>query len=159
MKKAVICFFILVLATVGCSKASDAIDSVSDSADSASSAVPGYADMANVLNDYTDIQEKYLKDLKNVDSPEDLIKALETYTESMTKIMPRMQELSEKYPELAEVEPPKHIQERLDKIADEIQEEAPKAVMEYQSDPKVQEAFMKMASMMGQSMEETEDEE
>ncbi|MBN2436587.1 MAG: hypothetical protein JXK07_15110 [Spirochaetes bacterium] len=156
MKKAVICLFILILATAGCSKASDTID---DAIDSTSSAVPGYAEMANVLNDYTDIQEKYLKDLKNVDSPEDLIKALETYTENMMKIVPMMQELSEKYPELSEVDPPKHIQERLDKIANEIQEEAPKAVMEYQSDPKVQEAFMKMASVMGQSMEEAEDEE
>ncbi|MDA3901719.1 MAG: hypothetical protein PF637_14505 [Spirochaetes bacterium] len=127
-----------------CSK--NPTDAISDAINSD---VAGYGEMISVLNDYVDIQEKYLKSLKNIESSEDLIKTLETYGESMSKIMPVMMELSEKYPELNDIDPPKEIEERLEQISLEIQEETPKAVMEYQSDPKVQEAFMKMASLMG----------
>lgn len=149
MKRTISLCVIVLFAICACSK--DNQSNVSDSAGGEGKKAKGkYSDAIIIMEEFTKIQESYLDNLGKVQSADDLVKVINAYSDSMTGIMPRIIDMTKKYPELDQSNDKdlKRIEERIEVLGKRIEQETPAVLIKYQSDPKVQESFMKMAASM-----------
>jgi len=112
-----------------------------------------YADVKKANEDYVDIVENYVAALDEAEDSKDVVKAMDAFSEDLEKLWPKMQELSEKYPELENEEnlpeELKESQERAEEIGKKMATSMMK-LMQYMNDPEVREAQQRMGQIMMQ---------
>ena len=62
-----------------------------------------YDEVESTLNDYADAMEHYIGRMEKADSAEAVAKAMQDFTEKMSALAPRLQEMNRKFPELATI--------------------------------------------------------
>ncbi len=115
-----------------------------------------YNDAKKTMVKQTLIFENYINSMDKVESADDLIKAINTFSESMNDVIPELNKIAEKYPELAtQSEPPKELKEEYDRIATFSEKISATMMknMKYLSDPKVQKAIQEQARVMTNNIE------
>ena len=60
-----------------------------------------YDDAESTLNDYADAMEEYADRMERADNVDAVVAAMNQYTQQMRTLVPRLQEMSQKFPELA----------------------------------------------------------
>ncbi len=112
-----------------------------------------YDDFKKVNADYVGMVEDYIADLEKADNKDDVIKAMNNFTDDLEVLWPRMRELAEKYPELEnEAELPEDLKET-QKATEEVGAKMGGSftkIMQYMSDPDVMAAQQRMAQAMMQ---------
>lgn len=112
-----------------------------------------YSDVKKINEEYIEMVESYIAALDKADDKDDVVKAMNNFTDDLEDIWPRMQELREKYPELEGNEPPpeelKASMEEAEKVGAKIGTSFMK-VMQYMDDPEVQAAQQRMGQVMMQ---------
>lgn len=110
-----------------------------------------YADVKKVMQDNIDATEKFANSLEKADSADDVAAAINDYSDSMEKFIPKMKELQEKYSELNDPgkmpEDLKEIMEKMTALQTRMQGARAK-IQQYGTDPKVQAASMKLMEVM-----------
>lgn len=116
-----------------------------------------YGDAKKTLNKQVEIFETYVEDMDKVKSADDLVKAINTFSEEMNTMIPELKKIAEKYPELGtQSEPPAELQEEYDKIST-FSEKISSTMMKnfkYMSDPKVQQAIQAHGKVMAKNIEQ-----
>ena len=107
---------------------------------------------ANKMNErFIDLMELYVEDLNKADNAKEVAKAMNRYADSLEDLWPKMQELSEKYPELRDKDnPPEELKES-QKRAEEVSRKMAGAMMKtmpYMRDPEVQKAQQRFGAVM-----------
>ncbi len=113
-----------------------------------------YDDVESTLNDYADAMEDYVAQMDQADSSDAVVKAMQGYTEKMKSLAPRLQEMNEKFPELASGKTfPKELEKTSQRIADMGQkvQTAMMKTMKYMMDPEVQQALTEQSQAMAQA--------
>lgn len=110
-----------------------------------------YSD-ANKMNEkFINLMESYIEDLNKADNAKEVAKAMNRYAKGMEDLWPKMQKLSEKYPELKdENNPPEELKES-QKRAEEVSKKIFAAMMKtmpYMMDPEVQKAQQRLGEAM-----------
>jgi len=112
-----------------------------------------YSDVKQVNEEYVEMVETYVADLEKADDKDDVVKAMNNFTDDLEEIWPRMRELAEKYPELENSdEPPEELKESMEnaeKVGAKIASSFMK-IMQYMDDPEVQAAQERMGRVMMQ---------
>jgi hypothetical protein len=109
-----------------------------------------YADVKKSQSEFVKITNAYVADLDKVSSAKSAAKAMNNYADQLEKLMPKMKQLSEKYPEIKDSKVPSELME----MEKETEAAAFKMagsfmkLMPYMNDPKVMEAQQRMASVM-----------
>jgi hypothetical protein len=109
-----------------------------------------YADVKKSQSEFVKITNAYVADLDKVSSAKGAAKAMNNYADQLEKLMPKMKQLSEKYPEIKDSKVPSELME----MEKETEAAAFKMagsfmkLMPYMNDPKVMEAQQRMASVM-----------
>lgn len=110
-----------------------------------------YSDMEKVSEEYIALMEGYIADLDKIGNAKDAVKAMNKFTDGMEDLLPRMQKLSEKYPELKDTSNPpeelKETQERAGEIGLKMAGSMMK-LMPYMMDPEVQKAQNRLSTIM-----------
>lgn len=110
-----------------------------------------YSDVKKVNEEYIGMVETYIAALDKADDKDDVVKAMNNFTDDLEDIWPRMQALREKYPELDSSEPPpeelKASMEQAEKVGAKIGTSFMK-IMQYMDDPEVQAAQQRMGQVM-----------
>ncbi|NQU39920.1 MAG: hypothetical protein HQ523_08220 [Lentisphaerae bacterium] len=110
-----------------------------------------YADVKKASSKFTKTTEAYVAELDKASDAKSVAKAINSYADAMEKIMPDMQRLSEKYPEMkGNGTPPKGLEE--------VKAEAEAAgrkmagsfmkLMPYMNDPEVRKAQERLGAVM-----------
>jgi hypothetical protein len=98
--------------------------------------------------------EHYIGRMEKADSAEAVAKAMQDFTEKMSALAPRLQEMNRKFPELAtDKDAPKELEkvsQRMSDLSTKLQSAMMKA-MPYMMDPQVQQAMTAQAQAMAQS--------
>jgi len=112
-----------------------------------------YSDVKKMNEEFVDLVEDYIVDLDKADSSKDAAKAINRFADGMEDLWPRMQKLSEKYPELKDKSnPPEELKES-QKKAEEVSQQMGKGMMKmmkYMGDPEVQKAQKRLSTIMRQ---------
>jgi hypothetical protein len=109
-----------------------------------------YADVKKSQSEFVKITNAYVADLDKVSSAKSAAKAMNNYADQLEKLMPKMKQLSEKYPEIKDSKVPSELME----MEKETEAAAFKMagsfmkLMPYMNDPKVMEAQKRIASVM-----------
>jgi hypothetical protein len=111
-----------------------------------------YSDVNKLNEEYIALMENYIADLDKADNANDAAKAMNRFADGMENLWPRMQKLSEKYPELKDnrSNPPeelKETQERAEQVGRKMVGSMMKT-MPYVMDPEVQKAQQRIAMAM-----------
>ena len=110
-----------------------------------------YSDAKKLNEELLDIMEDFIADLEKADNAKAAAKAINRYADGMEDLLPRMQKISEKYPELKDKSnPPEELKES-QKRADGMSKEMAGGMMKlmvYMNDPDVQKAQMRLGSIM-----------
>jgi len=111
-----------------------------------------YSDVNKMNEEYIALMENYIADLDKADNAKDAAKAMNRFADGMENLWPRMQKLSEKYPELKDNKstPPeelKETQERAEAVGQKMVGSMMKT-MPYVMDPEVQKAQQRIAMAM-----------
>ena len=111
-----------------------------------------YSDVNKMNEEYIALMENYIADLDKADNAKDAAKAMNRFADGMENLWPRMQKLSEKYPELKDNKstPPeelKEAQERAEAVGQKMVGSMMKT-MPYVMDPEVQKAQQRIAMAM-----------
>ena len=111
-----------------------------------------YSDVNKLNEEYISLMEDYIADLGRADNAKDAAKAMNRFAEGMENLWPRMQKLSEKYPELKDnrSNPPEELKET-QKRAEAVGQKMVGAMMKtmpYVMDPEVQKAQQRIAMAM-----------
>ncbi len=107
----------------------------------------------SVMNGYFNILEDYLNDMEKADSADDIVGAIETFSDKMKALAPRMKAIMEKHPELKGMKGGK-LPEEYKELNDRMQKLMPRMIgvfgkmMKYGNDPKVKEAQGKLQEAM-----------
>jgi len=99
-----------------------------------------YSDVKKVNEEYIVLVESYIVSLDKADNAKDVAKAINKFADGMQNLMPEMQKLSEKYPELDDQSNPseelKEIQEKTQEVGQKMAGAMMK-LMPYMTDPEV----------------------
>ncbi len=111
-----------------------------------------YSDVNKMNEEYIALMENYIADLDKADNAKDAAKAMNRFADGMENLWPRMQKLSEKYPELKDNKstPPeelKETQERAEAVGQKMVGSMMKT-MPYVMEPEVQKAQQRIAMAM-----------
>ena len=110
-----------------------------------------YADAKTALDESTKLMEEMVTGFDNAKSASDVAKAMNTYSDKMEKILPKIKKLNEKYPELNTSDtPPEELKESTEK-AEAVSKKMSNAMMAniaYLNDPEVQKAQQHMAEIL-----------
>ena len=115
-----------------------------------------YADINALMKAQTDAAEQYVSGLEKAENADDVAGVINTYTDNMKDLIPKVQEFWKKHPDLPSnpnedgtpdeyKKEMKRFQEAMGKI-----QSATMKLMKYMMDPKVQQAFQRMGKEMGQ---------
>lgn len=113
-----------------------------------------YAEAKTLLDKQVAVMEDYVSSLEKATSGADVAAAITRYGEATRDLMPQMNALAGKYPDLKnEKEPPAELKPSLDKLKDLGMRMAQASMksMQYMNDPAVQEAQKKMAESLSSS--------
>jgi len=100
--------------------------------------------------------EQYVVSIEKAISAKDVVKAMDRFTEGMTKLQPTLKKLTEKYPELENSQSPPEELKGLQTKMEDVGQRMAGAMMKigpYMTDPEVQKAQERMGSAM-MSMEQ-----
>jgi hypothetical protein len=110
-----------------------------------------YADAKKINQEYIDLLEAYITGLDKADNANAAAKAINNFADGLEDLWPRMQKLSEKYPELKDSsntpEELKESQKKADEMGLKMASSMMK-VMPFMADPKVQKAQERLGSIM-----------
>lgn len=107
----------------------------------------------SVMNDYFDLMDNYLDDMEKANSADDIVSVIETFSNKMKALAPRMKAIMEKHPELKGMKGGK-LPEEYKELNDRMQKLMPRLIgvfgkmMKYGNDPKVKEAQKKFQKAM-----------
>ena len=110
-----------------------------------------YSDAKKLNEEVLDIMEDFIADLEKADNAEAAAKAINRYADGMEDLLPRMQKISEKYPELKDKSNPLEELKDSQKRADEMSKEMAGGMMKlmvYMNDPEVRKAQMRLSAIM-----------
>jgi uncharacterized coiled-coil DUF342 family protein len=111
----------------------------------------GGDDPKSVMSDFFKVMDVFFADIEKADNADDIVAAIDKFSEDMQGIAPRMKKVREKYPELKDM---KNMPDELKEFEEKIKEIQPKMMglmgklMKYTTDPKVQAAQQKMMEAM-----------
>ncbi|MBN1499568.1 MAG: hypothetical protein JW982_05415 [Spirochaetes bacterium] len=112
-----------------------------------------YPEAVSAMKKMINAQEKYIKELQSVKSADDIVKAVNNYVDEFTSLATEMENISAKYPELADesVSDPEieALTKRLEELSIKTATESGTKLMKYMNDPKVQEAIGDLTEKMG----------
>ncbi|MBW2143111.1 MAG: hypothetical protein JRG75_01765 [Deltaproteobacteria bacterium] len=116
-----------------------------------------YSDVNEAMIAQAEAMENYIDAMGKAESAEDVVAAIEGFTREMKKLLPEMQNMLAKYPELAELEaPPEELREQTEKMRElsgNLQASMMKS-MQYMQDPEVQKAMEKQGKVMMETAKE-----
>jgi len=113
----------------------------------------GGDDPKSVMKDFFNVMEDFYANVDKADNADDIVAAIDKFSEGMQEITPRLKKLEEKYPELKNMKegnlPPefKEFEEKMKEIGPKMMGLMGK-FMKYANDPKVQAAQKKMMEAM-----------
>jgi hypothetical protein len=110
-----------------------------------------YEDAKMVLTDLAFVIEAFVENMNEADRPEDVAKVLDTFSDTMIELVPKINEIREKYPELKKEDThPEELKPLLQRIDKDFQEmiKAYAKVKENMENPAVQEADAKYKEVM-----------
>ena len=115
-----------------------------------------YSDAEKVLKKQAEVFEDYIEAMDNVKNSDDMVKAISTFTNDMNDMIPKLQEISKKYPEFKDKDDtPAELKDVIDKIT--VLSEKMSGVMmknlQYMADPKVQKALQEQGRIMSESLD------
>jgi hypothetical protein len=128
-----------------------------------------YSEVKSIMEKVVLSLEKLITGLEEAENADDIVAALDNYSNEILPLGPKMKELIKKYPELKELqdestcpEELKPIMEKIDKLGKRMVGGVAK-IQEYANDPKVKEAQIRWLKAMAalealQGEEETEQE-
>lgn len=112
-----------------------------------------YADVIKLNQEYIGLVETYIADLDKAGNAKDVAKAMNRFADGLEKVWPRMEALSEKYPELEDrdnqPEELKASQQEAEALGMKMGGTFMK-VMPYMEDPDVQKAQQRLSKIMGE---------
>ena len=123
----------LLVLTIGCSK-------------------EGYESVVSPTEDFVEATNEYLAELDNTKDSSQVAAAINSYADKIEKIMPKMYEISKKFPELSNNS--SELPAELKKVREEAAEVGKKftksfaKLAPYMQDPKVMEAQMRLSKVM-----------
>lgn len=116
-----------------------------------------YSDVKSTLNKQITIFEDYINAMNKVGNADDMAEAINAFSKDMSKIIPELKTIAEKYPELENnTTPPEELKEEYDKIKT-FSEKVSTAMMQkfkYLSNPKVQKAIQEQGRIMSESIKQ-----
>jgi methionyl-tRNA synthetase len=107
-------------------------------------------DAADVIKQHADVTEQFVNKLEAAHSAQDVAEAVDAYTAGMQKLVPLIQDLSEKYPGYKDGKVPKELEKEAERL-EELSVRMPAAMMKtasYMMDPVVQKAMENMSNEM-----------
>lgn len=110
----------------------------------------GSKEAGSIIKAQADVTEEYVNSISDAKSADDVVKALENYTEGLKKLVPDLKAFHEKYPEYAQGKVPEGVEVDMKRL-EELSGKMSGAMMKmgsYMMDPKVQEAMQKMGEEM-----------
>lgn len=110
-----------------------------------------YGDYKDVMNSQIDAMEKFVSSVEKAGSGKEIADALNAYADDMKQIMPRLNDLIRKYPEIMGGEPPAELKDLLDKSGEASKKFARamvKVSMKYARDPEVGKALRNIGESM-----------
>jgi len=102
-----------------------------------------YTDAKQVLESLAESLEKFVSDMAAAETADPIAKALDTFTESMETLVPRINEIGDKYPEIKNEDThPEALKPLLGRVTSDFQQmmKAYAKVMENSEDPAVKQA-------------------
>lgn len=110
-----------------------------------------YSDAEKVYTEFADAVETYIQALEKADDGDAVADAINTFSDKIETLAPRMKEINDKYPELKDPdnipEKLKPIKERSDQMAKQMPGTFMKA-MQYVNEEKVKVAFERLGQVM-----------
>jgi len=110
-----------------------------------------YADAQKINKEYISIMQDYINDIDAAQNAGDAAAAMNKFADGMENLWPKMQKLSEKYPELKNHENPPEELVETQKQAEEIAGKMAGTMMKlmpYMKDPEVRNAQKRLGSIM-----------
>ena len=110
-----------------------------------------YSDAKKVSEEYIALVEAYIADLDKVSNTKDAVRAMNQFADGMEDLWPRMQKLSEKYPEIKDKSNPPEELKETQKRADEMGLKMAGSMMKlmpYMRDPEVRKAQNRLGAIM-----------
>jgi len=114
----------------------------------------GDADPKAVLNDYFDVMNDFLTGMEKAESADDVVAAINKFSDGMEDLVPRMKSVQENYPELKNMGSQGKLPEEFKEFEEKFKELMPKMMgisaklMKFATDPKVMEAQKKLTEAM-----------
>lgn len=112
-----------------------------------------YSDVEKINEEYVGIVEGYIADLDKADDADEVVKAMNSFTDDLEVLWPKMRELADKYPELENEEDlPEELKESQDR-AEEVGAKMATSfmkIMKYMDNPDVMAAQERMGKVMMQ---------
>ncbi len=110
-----------------------------------------YAEAKKIMEETADTMEEFMNSVEKAGSADDVVAAINKFSDSMKKLKPKVEELQKKYPELKnEKEVPEELKpviERFNSLGSRMMG-AMGNIAKYAADPKVQEAQQKLMEAM-----------
>lgn len=106
----------------------------------------GSSKAESIIKDQVDTTENYVNGISSAKSPQEVVAAIERYTEDMKKMIPELKKFQKKYPEYQQGKIPEGMEadiKRLEKISAKIPEAMMK-ITSFMMDGKVQSAMQEM---------------
>ena len=110
----------------------------------------GSTEAKSIIKNQANVTENYVTDLANAKNADDVVGAIEHYTEKMKKLIPELQEFQKKYPDYQQGKLPEGMEADIKRM-EEASAKIPAAMMkvaQYMMNPKVQEAMTQMGKEM-----------
>ena len=110
-----------------------------------------YADAEKTRNDYINIMDEYITALDESDDAEDVAKAMNRFCDKMEVLMPRMERMVEKYPDLKDTqnlpEELKESQKGIEALKEKMISSMLTSLKTYMGDPEVQKALGRVGAV------------
>lgn len=111
----------------------------------------GSSEAESIIKSQASVTEDYVTGLANAKNADDVVEAIEHYTEGMKKLIPKLQEFQKNYPDYKQGKPPAAMAADIKRM-EEASARIPEAMMKvtgYMMDAEVQAAMARMGSEMG----------
>ena len=111
----------------------------------------GSNEVKSIMKNQVSVTENYVNGLTNAKNADDVVNAIEHYTEGMKKLIPELQEFQKKYPEYKQGKMPDGMEADVKRF-EEVSAKIPGVMMKitsYMMDGKVQKAMAQMGEEMG----------
>ncbi|HCY87415.1 MAG TPA: hypothetical protein DHV36_19940 [Desulfobacteraceae bacterium] len=110
----------------------------------------GSSKAESIIKDQADATENYVNGISSAESSQEVVAAIDRYTEDMKKLIPELKEFQMKYPEYKHGNIPKGMESDIKRLED-ISAQIPEAMMKiasYMMDGDVQSAMQRMGEEM-----------